>query len=303
MGTRFNPAPGWPPVPEGYVPPPGWQPDPAWPPAPEGWQLWVDDGLPSGPGGSLAPPVAGWGQPAGQPGWGQPPGQAAWGQPAGQAGGTSGQAVASLVLGIAGFTLLTAALSILFGILALGNIRRQNLRGRGLAICGIVLSGLWVVLIVALVAVGIAAGGGSSAAKGPAPAAVAPGGRSVDVFSLVTGDCFDNPAASGSGTQSVINVEQTPCTVRHNAQIYATFKLAGGMLSYPGSARTQNLAANGCNARATASLDKAKITSSMTIRFLFPVQSSWLAGRRSVSCIVVNSTTSLTTSVLSTPAS
>jgi hypothetical protein len=32
--------PGWPPAPEGFVPPAGWQPDPSWPPAPEGWQFW-----------------------------------------------------------------------------------------------------------------------------------------------------------------------------------------------------------------------------------------------------------------------
>jgi hypothetical protein len=285
MGTRFNPAPGWPPVPEGYIPPPGWQPDPAWPPAPEGWQLWVEDGLPPGPGLSPAPQFAAWSQPAAQP-----------------AGGTSGQAVASLVLGILGFTLITAGLSILFGILALGSIRKKNLRGRGLAIAGIVLSGLWVAILISLVAIGIASGGGTSAAKAPAPAASVPGGRSVDVFSLLTGDCFDNPAASGGGTQNVINVEQTPCTVRHNAQIYATFKLAGGMLSYPGATKTGSLAENGCNARASGSLDKAKITSSMTIRFLFPVESSWLAGRRTVSCMIVNSTTTLTTSVVSSPA-
>ncbi len=44
MARRFNPAPGWPPPPEGWEPPPGWQPDPSWPSAPPGWQLWVEDG-------------------------------------------------------------------------------------------------------------------------------------------------------------------------------------------------------------------------------------------------------------------
>jgi hypothetical protein len=41
--TRFNPPPGWPPAPAGWVAPPGWQPDPSWPAPPPGWQLWVDD--------------------------------------------------------------------------------------------------------------------------------------------------------------------------------------------------------------------------------------------------------------------
>jgi hypothetical protein len=55
MGMRFNPAPGWPPMPEGFTPQPGWQPDPAWPPAPPGWQLWVDDGLAAAPGAHTVP--------------------------------------------------------------------------------------------------------------------------------------------------------------------------------------------------------------------------------------------------------
>lgn len=38
---RFNPAPGWPPAPEGWEPFPGWEPDASWPPAPEGWHYWV----------------------------------------------------------------------------------------------------------------------------------------------------------------------------------------------------------------------------------------------------------------------
>jgi len=47
MAWRFNPAPGWPPAPEGWTPPPGWQPDPSWPPAPDGWPLWLDDAAPA----------------------------------------------------------------------------------------------------------------------------------------------------------------------------------------------------------------------------------------------------------------
>ncbi len=40
MTTRFTPPPGWPPVPEGWTPPPAWKPDPSWPPAPAGWDFW-----------------------------------------------------------------------------------------------------------------------------------------------------------------------------------------------------------------------------------------------------------------------
>jgi hypothetical protein len=37
----FNPPPGWPKPPDGWVPPKGWSPDPAWPDPPQGWQLWL----------------------------------------------------------------------------------------------------------------------------------------------------------------------------------------------------------------------------------------------------------------------
>jgi len=37
----FNPPPGWPRPPAGWVPPAGWQPDPSWPAPPAGWQLWL----------------------------------------------------------------------------------------------------------------------------------------------------------------------------------------------------------------------------------------------------------------------
>ena len=40
----FNPPPGWPKPPDGWVPPKGWSPDPAWPDPPEGWQLWLSAG-------------------------------------------------------------------------------------------------------------------------------------------------------------------------------------------------------------------------------------------------------------------
>jgi hypothetical protein len=37
----FNPPPGWPKPPDGWVPPKGWSPDPTWPDPPDGWQLWL----------------------------------------------------------------------------------------------------------------------------------------------------------------------------------------------------------------------------------------------------------------------
>lgn len=62
--ATFNPPPGWPKPPEGWVPPKGWTPDPTWPPAPPGWQLWINDDasatsdLRSGAASPTPPPMA-----------------------------------------------------------------------------------------------------------------------------------------------------------------------------------------------------------------------------------------------------
>jgi hypothetical protein len=53
---RFNPAPGWPPPPSGWIPPAGWRPDPSWQPAPPGWVYWLPHTLPAGAFGFDPPP-------------------------------------------------------------------------------------------------------------------------------------------------------------------------------------------------------------------------------------------------------
>ena len=58
MTLRFTPAPGWPPVPEGWSPPAGWMPDPSWPPAPPGWKFWLPDGAAAPAGEPVATVVS-----------------------------------------------------------------------------------------------------------------------------------------------------------------------------------------------------------------------------------------------------
>lgn len=66
-----------------------------------------------------------------------------------QQAGTNGMAVASLVLGLLGISLL----ALIFGFVALGQIERNpGQQGRGMAIAGIVLSVLWLFVMVALYA-------------------------------------------------------------------------------------------------------------------------------------------------------
>ena len=64
---------------------------------------------------------------------------------------TSGFAIASLVLGILG----GAVLAIIFGFVALSQIKKRGQRGRGLAIAGVILGFVWSAIIVAAIIAGV----------------------------------------------------------------------------------------------------------------------------------------------------
>ena len=382
MGLRFNPAPGWPPPPPGFVPPPHWRPDPSWPPAPPGWQLWVDDsapdpspaagpqawdgGAPAGPAGVPArpdefgsgtagpPPWAGdfgtgtadapsWAAdvtgpqtaalrgaprhayvpaatgpqppyaPPGQhpppdqfdpfarqgPGPGRPPGGP---QRRGAPGKANGLAIASFALGLIGITVIGALASIVLGILALRQIRRTGQRGRGLAIAGLALSVLWLALLGAYLvrhysgstAPPASSGHGSSPAQQPGSSA-GHGTLSTNVFSLRPGQCFQNPPASQT-VLGVTYVTVVPCSAPHNAQAFAQFTATG--TGYPGVASLQRQADTGCHARIQKNVQTSKIKNSMSLHYLYPLQTSWASGHKMITCLIVNSKPNMTTSLL-----
>ena len=260
MGQRFNPPPGWPALRRVSCHHRAGSPTLPGRPAPPGWPFWLpDDSLPDKPvpagppgtGDTLPgpPPMAGQGQGAsGSPGAPTPyPGQAAYGAPYGPPpyswpparGKVSGFAIAGFVLGLLGFLILTAILGVVFGLVALVKIRdNPQLRGKGLAIAGLAVSGLWLVLLV----IGIVA----TAVSPPAPQRSGTGQvtrpGTTDVSSLRTGDCFQYPGARIVITQVTV----VPCTQAHNAQVYAEFPAAGS--SYPGPAALHRQSAAGCRA-------------------------------------------------------
>jgi hypothetical protein len=313
VGLRFNPPPGWPPVPEGFTPQPGWQPDPSWPPPPPGWQLWVSDdpassdttpiqaiqadqpGVPPLPSYEIGGPYGATGAANGSsPNGSAGTSYASYVPYGGQAepsrsGGMSGWAIASFVLGLLGVFIF----SVIFASIALHRIKRLGQRGRGLAIAGLVLSGLWITLI----ALAVMGANTSTATRSSTTGIITHSGR-INVFSLKIGDCFDNPA----GAKTVHSVTAIPCDQPHNAQIYAKFKLSGSDLSYPGAAGVARMARSGCNAR-TGSVNKSMTTSAMSIRIFLPAELAWITGQRTVSCMIVNPKADLTSSLLnSSPA-
>ncbi|MCW2661515.1 MAG: hypothetical protein JWP83_2667 [Mycobacterium sp.] len=92
------------------------------------------------------PPPGGYGYP---PPSGYPP---QYGYPPPQSPGTNAMAIASLVCSLFGWVCLFigALLGVIFGFVALSQIKRTGQRGRGMAIAGIVIGSVLLVLGIAL---------------------------------------------------------------------------------------------------------------------------------------------------------
>jgi hypothetical protein len=272
LAYRLNPPPGWPPVPDGFVPPPGWQPDSSWPPAPPGWQLWVQDDtqasstLPTAP--RLAPGVHYY--TADRP-----------------ASGTNGFAIASFVLGLLGGALL----SVIFGIVALNKLRDRPQRGKGMAIAGLCLSAVWVAGIASVLVVKAETAAQRSAATGQ----ITKDGH-LDAFSLRAGDCFQNPSGSQPSASALTQVTAVPCVSPHNAQVIAQLPVPGS--AYPVQAAFRAQALPGCKASLLAVADRSKLTPTMNLIYIYPELQAWTDGHRTISCLIVDSSEDLTSSLM-----
>jgi hypothetical protein len=106
----------------------------------------------------VAAPTSTWGAASGPVAFGEPtppplaPVYAAYApQP------TNGLAIASMVLGIVWIYWVGSILALVFGYVALGQIKRTNQQGRGMAIAGIVLGWIGVAMIALLILVAIVA--------------------------------------------------------------------------------------------------------------------------------------------------
>jgi hypothetical protein len=143
-------------------PPPGERPSstpPSTPPAPGWWKAsdgnWYPPETAPGAGPPPDPPLA--------PTYGTPPGPppayggAGYGYtPYTASSGTNGMAIASLVLGILWIDFIGSVLALIFGYIALGQIKKRNQGGRAFALAGIVLGWIGVALLAVAVVYAIA---------------------------------------------------------------------------------------------------------------------------------------------------
>jgi hypothetical protein len=112
--------------------------------------------------------------------------------------------------------------------------------------------------------------------------------RPAAVFRLQPGDCINS-------SQNGLAVTILSCATPHEAEVFATFSLAGR--SWPGNAAAQQEAGNGCASRIGGYLNPQLLTAGLSQQFVFPDQKAWQAGVHTVICEVSSSAGPLTGSV------
>jgi hypothetical protein len=233
---------------------------------------------PFGSGPSDAP--AGWGPPPppGQLGqFGQPgqPGQP--GTPGSGQGETNRLAIVSLVLGLlTPLLLIPGILGVIFGAMALSQIRQRGQRGAGLAIGGIVAAGAWLIVgVMVLVALAISAG-----ADRDDSGEITSGGQ-VAADAVREGDCL-NDLREGT---NISTVNAVPCGEPHDAQVYALFDLADG--AWPGEDEVFAQADDGCLELLARDFPETYDDFDVEVFYLYPSEGTWRTGDREIVCVAL----------------
>lgn len=218
---------------------------------------------PGGPQAYYPPPVPGAGQPYPLPG---PPPPAR----------TNGFAIASLILGLTGFFGLPVILSAIFGFVALSQIRQQGGKGRGMAIAGLVLSGLWTVALIAGIVLAVV----FSAGRGSTGEITKAGSLSID--DLKTGDCVDGVRDG----VVITTVTARPCADPHDSEVFSQFTLPDG--SWPGADAVAVQAQTQCTDSAAQVLAGSPMIDRLSLFILYPPDAPSWDRSRSVSCLVID---------------
>lgn len=227
-----------------------------------------------------------YGQP--QPPYGQtgPYGQAMQPGVPPQQQGTNGFAIASLIFGILGGILF----AVIFGIVALTQIPKRNQKGKGMAVAGLVLSGVWLLIC----GVGAAVGLFADSNKSGEPSSVLPK-LPAATKNLKVGDCINGLLSQDMNKELRRNPPAVDCAEAHEGEVFAVVTMSGG--TFPGDTAVQDRAESGCSGDALSAYAPDDKTKDLEIYYLFPTSSSWALGDRDITCLVVNEKAKLTGSL------
>ncbi|MEV0968805.1 DUF4190 domain-containing protein [Microtetraspora glauca] len=180
--------------------------------------------------------------------------------------------MAALVFGIIGGLLF----SVIFGIAALVQIRKRGEKGRGLAIAGLTISGLWALLIVT----GVVIAAMTSAERDSSGAITESG--SLSVADLRTGDCLDG-VADGEVSYTI---SAKSCSEPHDAEVITQFDLPTG--AWPGRDAVSDKATSGCEKRLARLLSDSPMVDRLSGFILYPPDAASWGKDRSVTCLAVD---------------
>jgi hypothetical protein len=176
---------------------------------------------------------------------------------------------------------------LVLGLVGLRQIRRRGQQGRGLAIAGVVISGVVTAITVLLIVLG-------------AVGALDDGNTPVE--NITVGQCFNTVGSSlsdydGNGARST-TVDVMPCEIEHDAEAYAVFTLDPGPGGgYPGVGQISDTADARCRSLAEDYLGGAPIPDTVEIYYFMPPKDGWGGGDHSVTCFFGDTSGPLTGSV------
>ncbi|MEV0897615.1 DUF4190 domain-containing protein [Actinoplanes sp. NPDC049802] len=196
-----------------------------------------------------------------------------------QAPGTNSFAIAALLSSIIGGLGIGTIGGLVFGTIALRQLKRQPQRGRGLAITGLVFAGLHILIAGAAVAFFIITEQRNADA----------GIDAVAATDLKAGDCIKDFSA----TSAVYRLPTVACTDPHTAEVYHVYTFPAG--SYPGKSRVEAESDDRCGAAFEPYLTPE--TEKMDIYYLYPTNSSEWRESRGITCIAVEPSGTRTTSL------
>jgi hypothetical protein len=205
-----------------------------------------------------------------QPQWGQPPLPPYY--PPQQPVGTNGFAIAALILSIPGGFVL----STIFGFVALNQIKRTGQRGRGMAVAGLVISGIWLLGIIFGVIFAIA-----TSATRASDGQISQGG-SVAANEFKVGDCVNDL----SNTSALRSLPGVPCAQPHEGEVFAIFNLPDG--SYPGRDEIESQASSECSTQLDEYAPSAATDENIGLYYVYPQERNWSVGDREVVCIATS---------------
>jgi hypothetical protein len=178
------------------------------------------------------------------------------------------------VIGFILSILSVVLISVILCIVALTRIPKYGQKGKGLAIAGLIISGVWVLGGVVLAAGIIASNDEPDRdASGQVTATT-----NTRPDKLRVGDCVTSLQEG-----EVKDIKVQPCNQPNGGKVFAVFELPAG--KWPGLAAVQAAAEKGCTDRFKALKEQADKPSD--VFFLHPVEDGWALGDRGTTCLLV----------------